>query len=82
MAKSTGNVVLLADLTARGLDPLALRLAFLGHRYRQQLNLTWAVLDCAGPDRPAVAGARGRVGPAGRAADVRGVRRRLHGRVR
>ena len=47
MAKSTGNVVLLADLTARGLDPLALRLAFLEHRYRQQLNLTWAVLEAA-----------------------------------
>ena len=47
MAKSTGNVVLLADLTARGLDLLALRLAFLDHRYRQQLNLTWAVLDAA-----------------------------------
>ncbi|HEY8045308.1 MAG TPA: cysteine--tRNA ligase [Streptosporangiaceae bacterium] len=47
MAKSTGNVVLLADLTARGLDPLALRLAFLDHRYRQQLNLTWAVLESA-----------------------------------
>ena len=47
MAKSTGNVVLLADLTARGLDPLTLRLAFLDHRYRQQLNLTWAVLEAA-----------------------------------
>jgi cysteinyl-tRNA synthetase len=47
MAKSTGNVVLLADLPARGLDPLALRLAFLDHRYRQQLNLTWAVLHAA-----------------------------------
>ena len=47
MAKSTGNVVLLADLTARGLDPLALRFAFLDHRYRQQLNLTWAVLEAA-----------------------------------
>ncbi len=47
MAKSTGNVVLLADLPARGLDPLALRFAFLDHRYRQQLNLTWAVLEAA-----------------------------------
>jgi cysteinyl-tRNA synthetase len=49
MAKSTGNVVLLADLTGRGLDPLALRLAFLEQRYRQQMNLTWACL--AGADR-------------------------------
>jgi cysteinyl-tRNA synthetase len=47
MAKSTGNVVLLADLPARGLDPLALRFAFLDHRYRQQLNLTWEVLAAA-----------------------------------
>ncbi len=49
MAKSTGNVVLLADLAAHGLDPLALRLALLEHRYRQQLNLTWDTL--AGGDR-------------------------------
>jgi cysteinyl-tRNA synthetase len=47
MAKSTGNVVLLADLAARGLDPLAARLAFLEHRYRQQLNLTWQALEAA-----------------------------------
>jgi cysteinyl-tRNA synthetase len=49
MAKSTGNVVLLADLNERGLDPLALRLAFLEQRYRQQMNLTWDSL--AGADR-------------------------------
>jgi cysteinyl-tRNA synthetase len=47
MAKSTGNVVLLADLAARGLDPLAVRLAFLEHRYRQQMNLTWETLTAA-----------------------------------
>jgi cysteinyl-tRNA synthetase len=47
MAKSTGNVVLLADLVARGLDPLAARLAFLEHRYRQQMNLTWDTLTAA-----------------------------------
>ena len=47
MSKSTGNVVLLADLSARELDPLALRFAFLDHRYRQQVNLTWAVLEAA-----------------------------------
>jgi cysteinyl-tRNA synthetase len=47
MAKSAGNVVLLADLTARGLDPLAARLAFLEHRYRQQLSLTWQTLEAA-----------------------------------
>jgi cysteinyl-tRNA synthetase len=42
MAKSTGNVVLLSDVVDRGYDPLALRLAFLGTRYRQQANLSWA----------------------------------------
>jgi cysteinyl-tRNA synthetase len=47
IAKSAGNVVLLADLVERGLDPLALRLAFLEHRYRQQLNLTWPALTDA-----------------------------------
>jgi cysteinyl-tRNA synthetase len=47
MAKSTGNVVLLSDLTARGLDPLALRLAFVEHRYRQQMNLGWDTLEAA-----------------------------------
>lgn len=47
MAKSAGNVVLLGDLAARGLDPLALRLALLEHRYRQQMNLTWDTLEAA-----------------------------------
>ncbi len=47
MAKSAGNVVLLGDLPARGLDPLALRLALLEHRYRQQMNLTWGTLSAA-----------------------------------
>jgi cysteinyl-tRNA synthetase len=47
MAKSTGNVVLPSELTARGLDPLALRLAFLEHRYRQQMNLGWDTLEAA-----------------------------------
>ncbi len=41
MAKSTGNVVLVSDVAARGHDPLALRLAFLSTRYRQQANLSW-----------------------------------------
>lgn len=47
MAKSAGNVVLVGDLTARGLDPLALRLALMDHRYRQQMNLTWNDLHAA-----------------------------------
>ncbi|MCX6424416.1 MAG: class I tRNA ligase family protein, partial [Actinobacteria bacterium] len=47
MSKSSGNVVLVSDLAARGLDPLSLRLAFLQHRYRQQMNLTWEVIEGA-----------------------------------
>ncbi|MFE0151915.1 cysteine--tRNA ligase [Nonomuraea sp. NPDC059007] len=47
MAKSTGNVVLLRDVAGQGLDPLALRLAFMEHRYRQQLNLSWDTLRAA-----------------------------------
>jgi cysteinyl-tRNA synthetase len=47
MAKSTGNVVLVRDLADRGIDPLALRLALLEHRYRQQMNLTWDTVHAA-----------------------------------
>jgi cysteinyl-tRNA synthetase len=47
MAKSTGNVVLVSDVAARGHDPLALRLFFLGGRYRQQMNLTETALAAA-----------------------------------
>jgi cysteinyl-tRNA synthetase len=47
MAKSTGNVVLVKDVTERRLDPLSLRLFFLTGRYRQQMNLTWDALAAA-----------------------------------
>ena len=47
MAKSTGNVVLLCDVEARGYDPLALRLAFLQGHYRQQMNLSWDAIAAA-----------------------------------
>ena len=47
MSKSAGNVVLVKDVVERGLDPLSLRLAFLQHRYRQQMNLTWSVIEGA-----------------------------------
>ncbi|MEU4507945.1 cysteine--tRNA ligase [Nonomuraea wenchangensis] len=46
-AGSTGDVVLLSDVTAAGLDPLAVRMAFLEHRYRRQLDLTWDTLRAA-----------------------------------
>jgi len=47
MASSTGNVLLLGDLADRGLDPLALRLAFAEHPYRQEIDLTWTALETA-----------------------------------
>jgi cysteinyl-tRNA synthetase len=47
MSKSTGNVVLAADVVARGYDALALRLGFLQTRYRQQANLSWDAIAAA-----------------------------------
>ena len=47
MSKSAGNVVLVSDIAARGLDPLALRLTFLENRYRSQIDLTWDALTAA-----------------------------------
>jgi cysteinyl-tRNA synthetase len=47
MAKSTGNVVMVSDVVDRGFDPLALRLAFLSSRYRQQANLSWESIAAA-----------------------------------
>lgn len=47
MAKSSGNVVLLKDLVARGYDPLSLRLCLLENRYRSQMDLTWDSLAAA-----------------------------------
>ena len=47
MSKSSGNVVLVEDLVAKGLDPLALRLCLLENRYRSQMDLTWSSLQAA-----------------------------------
>jgi cysteinyl-tRNA synthetase len=47
MSKSAGNVVLLNDVIAKGIDPLALRLCFLENRYRSQMDLTWDSLRAA-----------------------------------
>jgi cysteinyl-tRNA synthetase len=47
MAKSAGNVLLVADIAARGLDPLALRLALLENRYRAQIDMTWQTITAA-----------------------------------
>ena len=47
MSKSSGNVVLLSDVIARGIDPLALRLCFLENKYRSQMDLTWNAIEAA-----------------------------------
>jgi cysteinyl-tRNA synthetase len=41
MSKSSGNVLLVSDVIAKSLDPLAIRLSLLEHRYRSQMDLTW-----------------------------------------
>jgi cysteinyl-tRNA synthetase len=41
MSKSSGNVLLVSDVIEKGLDPLAIRLSLLEHRYRSQMDLTW-----------------------------------------
>jgi cysteinyl-tRNA synthetase len=47
MAKSSGNVVLLKDLSERGFDPLSLRFCLLENRYRSQMDLTWDSIAAA-----------------------------------
>jgi cysteinyl-tRNA synthetase len=47
MAKSSGNVVLLKDLSEKGFDPLALRFCLLENRYRSQMDLTWDSIAAA-----------------------------------
>ena len=47
MSKSSGNVVLLSDVIARGLDPLSVRLCFLENRFRSQMDLTWTSIENA-----------------------------------
>lgn len=47
MSKSAGNVLHVADLVGREIDPLALRLLFLENHYRTQMNLTWASIEAA-----------------------------------
>lgn len=47
MAKSAGNVLHVADLIDRKIDPLALRFLFLENHYRTQMNLTWESIEAA-----------------------------------
>lgn len=45
MAKSEGTSYSLADITAKGYDPLVLRYFFLQAHYRSKQNFTWEALD-------------------------------------
>ena len=47
MAKSAGNEFTLADLEARGFDPLAFRYLCLSVKYRNRLNFTFSALKAA-----------------------------------
>ena len=47
MSKSSGNVVLVRDVVARGFDPLAIRFCFMENRYRSQMDLSWNSIAAA-----------------------------------
>lgn len=47
MGKSLGNAYTVADIVARGIDPLALRYFYMTGHYRKQLNFTWEALSAA-----------------------------------
>ena len=47
MAKSAGEFLRLADVEAKGYDPLAFRMLALGTSYRKGLDFTWEGLDSA-----------------------------------
>ncbi|MFZ2199540.1 MAG: cysteine--tRNA ligase [Microgenomates group bacterium] len=44
MGKSLGNAYTVADIVAKGFDPLALRYFYLTGHYRKQINFTWESL--------------------------------------
>ncbi len=47
MSKSLGNLVLVSQLTAAGIDPMAVRLVMLSHHYREDWEYTGAQLQTA-----------------------------------
>lgn len=47
MGKSLGNAYTLADLAAKGYEPMDLRYFYLTGHYRKQLNFTWEALAAA-----------------------------------
>ncbi len=47
MSKSLGNIITLDDITARGFDPMAFKLAILSKHYQTEGNFTWEILEAA-----------------------------------
>ncbi|MEI8232671.1 MAG: cysteine--tRNA ligase [bacterium] len=47
MGKSLGNAYTVADIIAKGFDPLALRYFYMTGHYRRQINFTWDSLGSA-----------------------------------
>lgn len=47
MGKSLGNAYTVADIVAKGIDPLALRYFYMTGHYRRQINFTWETLESA-----------------------------------
>jgi len=47
MGKSLGNAYTVADIVAKGFDPLALRYFYMTGHYRRQINFTWESLKAA-----------------------------------
>jgi cysteinyl-tRNA synthetase len=64
MAKSAGNIERIADVAARGIDPLAFRLLCLTSRYRHKLEYTDGSLAAAGAGLASLRSAVAALGPA------------------
>ena len=82
MAKSTGNVVLLSDVTGRGLDPLAAAARLPGAPLPAADEPDLGDADRGGRHGPAMAGAGRRLGERAEQADVRGLLGADHRRTR
>jgi cysteinyl-tRNA synthetase len=64
MAKSAGNIERIADVAARGIDPLAFRALCLSSRYRHKLEYTDASLAAAAAGLASLRAAVAALGPA------------------
>jgi cysteinyl-tRNA synthetase len=64
MAKSTGNVVRITDLTEMGHDPLAFRFLYLGAKYRAKLSFSMEVMEAAERGLEALRQKASQLGPA------------------